>query len=386
MRGTAFVVGAGIGGLAVAAGLAQRGWKVVVHERAGELREVGAGIYLKENGVRVLEKLGCLAAIIRSSTRIQTSEIRDRHGRPILSRNVGNERVYTVLREDLHRELATAATGFGVTVELNSQIEQVSTDGRLTTADGRTLQGDLIVGADGLGSIVRAQAGLQVQAGRMANGSTRILVPLADGDPREGSIEYWRGHKRVMVCPVGNNITYFCASSREDDARGVAIPFDIPYWTECFPELARLFSRVTPDMGVHHAHGQVRVSAWQAGRVGILGDAVHGQPPNLGQGAGMAISNGYALVDCLEREKSVEAALKAWEASYRRITEQVQTWSVSWDHLVHRWPMPIEGLRSSVIWSLSNFPATRRHWGRLYRGLMDSELAAPGTQAAQPLA
>jgi 2-polyprenyl-6-methoxyphenol hydroxylase-like FAD-dependent oxidoreductase len=383
MKRSVHVVGGGIGGLATAGCFAQRGWNVVVHERSSELREVGAGIFLKENSIRVLEELQCLDAVVQQGTRLTTSEIKDRNGRKILSRNVGSERVWTVLRADLHRELATAAMSFGADVKLNSQIKDISPDGRLTTQDGTSYQADLIVGADGLGSVVRSQAGLERKAVRMANGSTRILLPRTPEDPTSGSVEYWRGHKRVVVVPVGKDTLYFCASSREDDARGVAIPFDIAYWSECFPELSSLFARVTPGIGIHHTHGMARVSGWHRGRIAILGDAVHGQPPNLGQGAGMAISNGHALAVCVERHSTVEAGLAEWESNYRKITEQIQEWSIGWDHFVHKWPLPLEGLRSSVIWSLTHYPATRRHWGRLYRGLTKADEA--GSPSPTPI-
>jgi len=371
MHGKAHIVGGGIAGMAVAACLADRGWKVVVHERASELREVGAGIYLKENSVRVLDSLGCIESLVKRGSRLKRSEIRDGAGRILLSRDISSERVYTVLREELHRWLADAASRRGVQFELGVAIHHVSPDGVLVTETGNRYRADLVVGADGLGSVVRKQAGLEVSAGSLPNGSTRILVPRSNGDPAEGSIEYWRGHKRVMVVPVGRNITYFCASSREDDTRGVRLPFDADYWTACFPELADLFSRVTPDLGVHHAHGLVRVSGWYRGRLAIVGDSVHGQPPNLGQGAGMAISNGYALAETLEQAGDVESALSAWQKNYRTITEQIQSWSKNWDYFVHRWPGRLEFLRSKVILGLATVPVTRRHWGRLYRGIDD---------------
>ena len=365
----AHVVGGGIGGMAVAGSLAQRGWKVVVHERGSELREIGAGIYLKENSIRVLEELGCLGQIVDTGSRLETSEIRDGSGRSLLHRDVGRERVYTVLRETLHRELASAAGRLGAQIRLNSGIASVFPDGRIQDDSGEEYRADLIVGADGLGSIVRQQAGLQRTLSRMPNGSTRILVPQEASDPKKGSVEYWHQNKRVMVVPIGPDITYFCASSREDDSRGVALPFDIEHWTRSFPNLEQLFGRVKPGNGVHHAHGYVRVSAWHRGRIALIGDAVHGQPPNLGQGAGLAISNGRALAQALDTHVAVPQALESWERDNRKLTEQVQSWSTNWDSFVHRWPTAIEPLRSHAIWMIANFPASRRHWGQLYRGI-----------------
>jgi 2-polyprenyl-6-methoxyphenol hydroxylase-like FAD-dependent oxidoreductase len=236
------------------------------------------------------------------------------------------------------------------------------------TSAGGQYRADLVVGADGLGSLVRRSAGLERRAARMLAGSTRILVPRDPSDPHEGSIEMWRGHKRIMVVPVGNTITYYCATCREDDVRGAASPFDLAYWSDAFPEFRSLFVRTDPANTVHHPHGSIRVHGWSRGRIAILGDAVHGQPPNLGQGAGLAIANGGALADYLETSDIV-TGLRQWEQDCRPITEHVQRWSENWDYFVHGWPLALEGMRSSVIWALANFPPTRRHWGKLYRGL-----------------
>lgn len=369
MTRTVHVIGGGIGGMATAACFAQRGWNTVVHERAHDLREVGAGIYLKENSIRVLEGLGCLERIVAQGTAIRKSEILDRNGRPLLSRDISSERVYTVLREHLHRELVTSARAWGVSICTGSEVKSVTVDGLLETGDGQKHTADLIVGADGLRSLTRKQADLEVKASNLQTGSTRILLPAQAGDPLDRSFEIWRGHKRVLVVPAGPGITYICASSREDDSRATALPFDREYWTECFPSLAGLFARVDPASAIHHAHGKVRVRAWSRGKVAIVGDAVHGQPPNLGQGAGLAIANGASLVRHLESFGDTGQGLKAWERSERRMTEQIQMWSEQWDIFVNYWPIVLEPTRSGVIWTLANFPPTRRRWGRLYRGV-----------------
>lgn len=382
---TAHVIGGGIGGMATAGCLALGGWKVVVHERSTVLREVGAGIYLKENGLRVLERLGCFDSITAEGTRIRTSEILDRNCRPLLSRGVGGERVYTVLREHLHRELVKAALRIGVEVETGSEAVSVDPDGNLEVTGGKRYRADLIVGADGQRSVVRRQAELERSAVVLNNGSTRILTPWKAGDPADGSFEIWRGHKRVLVVPAGVNTTYICASSREDDAAAIALPFNRELWSELFPSLADTFARVDPHSAIHHAHGKVRVNGWHRGRIAIVGDAVHGQPPNLGQGAGMAIANGGSLADHLARTADIGTALADWERADRRLTEQVQQWSEQWDTFVHYWPLALESWRSAVIWSLANFPPTRRHWGRLYRGGDLSDFAQPvAAEAPRP--
>lgn len=377
---TAHVVGGGIGGLAVAACLAQRRWDVTVHERSSGLREIGAGIYLKENSLRVLEELQCIDSVLARCNRIAHTFINDRPGHELRRVAYGPERVYTILREDLHRELARAAQMHGVKIVFDSQVLEASPSGRLKTAGGE-YEADLVVGADGVGSVVRRFAGLEQSVTRLCSGSTRMLVPRKPGDTLDTSGEFWRGHNRILLGPISKDILYVCASSREDDARGVAMPFDIAYWSEQFPELADILSRV--DSGVHHVHPRVKVSGWQRGRIAIVGDAAHGQPPNLGQGAGMAIHNGRALAQALGGGQDIEQGLRTWERDHRKLTDQVQQWSLGWEHVMHRWPLPLLPLRASLVLALAKFPVTARHWKGLYRGL-GQEKPGGGTTSLHP--
>jgi 2-polyprenyl-6-methoxyphenol hydroxylase-like FAD-dependent oxidoreductase len=367
----AHVVGAGIAGLALAACLAQRRWNVIVHERSSELREIGAGIGIKENSIRVMEELGCFGAILSRSHRIKYMFINDRPGHNLREISYGLERVYTVRRQDLHRELANSAKSWGADIKLNSNVLKVSPEGRIETSDGE-YKADVIIGADGLGSLVRLQSGLGKSAKIMNSGSTRVLVPRKARDLPETSCEYWRGHKRILMMPMSDDTLYVCASSREDDKRGIALPFDVAYWSASFPELSDVFARIPSDAGTHFAHGEVRVRKWHIGHIAILGDAAHGQPPNLGQGAGIAIANARSLAEWLEKEGSVERAITRWEKECFDFSRQVQNWSVGWEYFMHCWPLALEPLRSKIVLGIARFPPTKRHWKNLYRGYRGS--------------
>jgi 2-polyprenyl-6-methoxyphenol hydroxylase-like FAD-dependent oxidoreductase len=363
----AHVVGGGIAGVALAACLAQRRWNVTVHERSSELREIGAGIGIKENSIKVMEELGCFGAILNRSQRVKYMFINDRPGHNLREISYGSERVYTVGRQDLHRELANSAKSWGADIKLNSNVLKVSPEGRIATSDGEHTA-DLIIGADGLSSLVRLQSGLGGNARIMNSGSTRVLVPRKASDSPDTSREYWRAHKRVLLMPMSDDTLYVCASSREDDKRGIALPFDVAYWSASFPELSDVFARIPPDAGTHFAHGEVRVRKWHNRHIAIVGDAAHGQPPNLGQGAGMAIANARALAEALERETSIERALTLWERECLAFSRQVQNWSLGWEYLMHRWPLALEPLRSMIVLGIARFPPTKRLWKNLYRG------------------
>src|SRR6185437_9680604 len=131
------IVGAGFAGLAAACALAQRGWSVRVHERADRLRTTGAGIYVYENGLRVLEKLGAYDAAVKGAPFAHTREVRDDKNRPISVHRWSGSRVFSIVRQTVINALAERARAAGVEIVLNSAAVSASPDGTLTLADGR---------------------------------------------------------------------------------------------------------------------------------------------------------------------------------------------------------------------------------------------------------
>src|SRR5207253_1486568 len=108
--------------------------------------------------------------------------------------------------------------------------------------------------------------------------------------------------------------------------RAKAIPVDVDFWCEMFPQEADVLRRIDPHAGRHDQFMEAKVKRWRAGRVAIIGDAVHSQPPNLGQGAGLAIANAGALGAALDASNDIDEALGKWEAERRPVTEEVQYW------------------------------------------------------------
>src|SRR5881394_3731261 len=120
MNRTAEIVGGGFAGLAAACALAQRGWRVRLHERADRLRTAGAGINIYENGLRVLEALGALEETLADNARHLVRETRDQHDR-LLSRHPWHIRVYGVLRQRMIDALAAAARRAGAEIITGSE-------------------------------------------------------------------------------------------------------------------------------------------------------------------------------------------------------------------------------------------------------------------------
>src|SRR6185295_9724301 len=123
------IAGAGFAGLTAACALAQRGWSVRLHERAEVLRTTGAGIYIYENGLRVLETLGAYDAAVKGAPFAHTREVRDDANRVISVHKWGGARVYSIVRQTVINSLAAQARAAGVEVVLNSSAVGATADG-----------------------------------------------------------------------------------------------------------------------------------------------------------------------------------------------------------------------------------------------------------------
>ena len=154
------IAGAGFAGLTAACALAQRGWSVRVHERADRLRTTGAGIYIYENGLRVLEAVGAYEAAVQGAPFAHTREVRDGSDRLISVHRWAGSRVFSIVRQNVINALAAAATRAGVEIVTNSPAVGATPEGELMLADGRRLKADLVVGADGGNSRLRDSLGL----------------------------------------------------------------------------------------------------------------------------------------------------------------------------------------------------------------------------------
>src|SRR5258707_7588642 len=160
MMRRAEIVGGGIAGLSVAAALSRAGWHARVHEQAAELREIGAGIELLENGLRALGALGVPVESLEVSEPILAFGIWDEHLRSITSSSMSeSSRCVMTTRSALHHALLRAATGAGAEIVTGSRETGVTADGHVYLADRGSVKGGLVVGADSIGSRVRNAMG-----------------------------------------------------------------------------------------------------------------------------------------------------------------------------------------------------------------------------------
>src|SRR5262245_32711616 len=175
-RRHAEIVGAGFAGLTAACALAQRGWSVRVHERADALRTTGAGIYVYENGLRVLEAVGAYEAAVKGAPFAHTREVRDERNNVISVHRWGGSRVFSIVRQTVINALAASAARAGAEIVTNSAGASANAGGELTLADGRSLKADLVIAADGSNSRLRDGLGLLAKRKYLVDGCTRLLI------------------------------------------------------------------------------------------------------------------------------------------------------------------------------------------------------------------
>lgn len=328
------VVGGGIGGLTAAIALAQRGHTVEVLERAGELRALGAGLTLQINAVKALSRLGLMQAVMTAGQVMKQASLLSWTGDVIshtdlerLAASLGAPSVgihRAELQQTLIGALGTARLQLGIEVRGFIQDDKGVT---LILGDGSTRSADVVIGADGIHSALRAQlhgkrepeyAGYTCWRGVCENAG--IVEPTCVS-------ESWGDAQRFGLVPIGHGRLYWFAVA--DSPPGQHDGFDVK------AELHQRFSgwhaavgrtiEATPASSIfrHDIADRKALHPWGQGRVTLLGDAAHPMTPNLGQGACMAIEDAVVLASALHEVSEPAAALRLYEARRQERTDTV---------------------------------------------------------------
>lgn len=292
----ALIVGAGIAGLALAGGLARRGWRIGVWERAPELPRVGAGLVLQPNAQRALEALGVGPV---PGAPLRQMEIRSAAGRLLQTIDVdgivpGLPPAAAVLRPDLAAALGAAAGAAGVEVDFGRACAGLRVDAGGVEArgsDGVVARAQVLIGADGIGSAVRAALRGGAGPAVVYAGATcwRALTP-APGFV--GAVERWGRGRRVgtVACRDGQVYSFWVEDAAAGQPGGPETG-----WRERFrgfgAEVDALLDALEDDAVLHHDLRCLSGVDWGEPRVWLLGDAAHAMTPDLRQGAGLALED-----------------------------------------------------------------------------------------------
>ncbi len=310
MTGTAIVVGGGIGGLAVATALAQRGVAVTLVEQAAEIAEVGAGLQISPNGLAVLRALGVEASLDQAGA-VQAQEvILENHlgGRQVarldLTRLSG-QRYLFVHRADLVACLLAAAQRAGVIIELGRRVvaHNPGAMSEVHFGDGGQLQAPLVVCADGLHSVGRAAFHGSSEPFFTGQVAWRATVP-ASGLPSAPQATVTMGPGRHIVrypLRAGGLINIVAVQERQTwAAEGWDHTDDPQNLLDAFRDFSGPVKDVLSRVETVNLWGLFRhpvAQTWHKEGTILLGDAAHPTLPFLAQGANMALEDAWVLAE-----------------------------------------------------------------------------------------
>lgn len=330
------IAGAGLGGLAAAGCLIKAGFDVEIYEQATALGEIGAGIQQSANAMHVMRHLGIEEELRGVAFEPPTTQFRlyssgevlqelslaerheERHGAPYLQMH----------RADFHNILARCVTGLNPdAIHLGSAavgFEESANGVVLLLADGRRIEGDVLIGADGIKSALRRQIAGADNPQYTGDSAWRVTVPadrLPDG--------FMGGTSSIWVGPNKHAVVYFLRGGR---LLNFVACVELDEWIEESWTLKRPWQELRADFEGWHEDILAIVEAadrdacyrwalnvrpplsnWSTSRVTLLGDAAHPSLPYLAQGAAMAVEDGAVLTRALTESPDIPAALRLYQ-------------------------------------------------------------------------
>lgn len=316
MAANAIVIGGGIGGLAAAALLGQKGVAVTLIEQAPALREVGAGLQISPNGLAVLRAMGLEAALkSKGGVRGQAVVLKDfRNPAPVarldLTRLAADQRYYFMHRADLVDILAGAAKRVNVTFDLGATVKTVHPGAPCVVemADGSTRRAEVVVAADGLHSVGRAVLNGDDAAQFTGQVAWRALVENRFDHPDEAHVHMGPG-RHLVSYPIraGRMVNLVAVEERAEwAAEGWNHPDDPENLRAAFGEFkgrAADMIAAVKDVNLWGLHRHPVAARWFGPGLALLGDAAHPTLPFLAQGANMALEDAWVLADEINRDR-----------------------------------------------------------------------------------
>ena len=352
------IAGAGIGGLSAAANLIQAGFSVKIFEQAPELGEIGAGIQFSANATKVLQHIGVgdeLAGAAERPVRYRISMFStgerlnefqlaglhdERFGAPY----------YVIHRADAHLLLAKRVQDLDPdAIVLNATVERFTQDnGKVTAvmADGSTYTGDVLIGADGIKSVIRAQILGDIPAVFSGDVAWRAIVPAERlPDFMDPIVNIWVGRDRHFVVyylrqqELINYVAVVEDGSWVEESWTMKAPWEelkngFEGW---HPDVNALIDATDRDQCYKWAlNNRPPITEWSEGHATLLGDAAHPTLPYMAQGAAMAIEDAAILTRALQQESNIEDALRLYQQTRFARTEKIVTQSTAHGNLYHQ--------------------------------------------------
>ena len=366
------VVGAGMGGLAFAAAMRGSDHEVTLYEQAPEIGELGAGISLWANGTRLFEEMGIAQLMAGRSCETEAAYFRDEDGsvaaeqslaRDTWYRDAYGHPYYGALRTDLQASLLEVLGQDNIRLAKQLlRIEETAGGAVLHWADGTSDTADLVVGADGIKSMVRRSVDAEARPVFTGNSAFRGLARTEDLDllPEPRSFTDWMGDgMHVLNFPVGPDFQYttivvFVDGPEQWTHEEWRVPADAEAVRALFKGWHPAVGQLLEHVNLAERWGLFQVSlmdSWYRGRCVLIGDAAHGMLPHHGQGAISSFEDAIALAHVLKDDgiATLEEKLAAYQAERKARGERIQKSSRDLNACLHLPAGPGRDRRAEVL-------------------------------------
>lgn len=332
------IVGAGYGGAAAAKALSLLGADVRVYEQAPEIREVGAGIGLRPSTMARFREWGIFEAIANVSSPSDYFEILTGSCEPVMKEEWPEKAEHGTTTHLIHRgDFIEALTGAlpERMLHLGHRLERVEDLGdraSLRFTNGTTITADLVIGADGINSVVRTQLFSDAEPVFAGEHAYRAVVDInpAHGMVVDDNLRMYLGRgTKVYLLPLRhrNQVSFDITALNPDATWSPSVTKDAIVRTVAGfdPRIVAMTSAL--DMSAVNSRAVYDidpVEVWHSDSVALLGDAAHAMCHHQGQGANSAILDAGALADALREAESVSEALAAYQDTRKPETDELQ--------------------------------------------------------------
>jgi 2-polyprenyl-6-methoxyphenol hydroxylase-like FAD-dependent oxidoreductase len=352
------IVGGGLAGLALAGYLRRQGREPTVVEQADEWRASGYGIGLWEDGLAVLEELGCLEAARQEAADPDRFEVRATGGELLTRTTVPTDRtlLLAIYRADLHAALRETVPEDWIRMgSAPARIDDEPDGVTVTFEDGTTAEFDLVVGADGVHSTVREQCFADWESRELDTYVWSLWAPQ-DTDIGSDMVSVWGAGSEGFVARVGNRIGLNLAARLETRpappgrealrAQAEAVGWRLPALLDSTDD-EPFFDRVR----------EISCESWHTDRVVLIGDAAHAIHPISGMGASLALQDARVLAQELATAApdGVPDALAQFEARRRPAVSRVQRQARAEAAVAFLESAPLRRARNTVVRQLPLF-------------------------------
>jgi 2-polyprenyl-6-methoxyphenol hydroxylase-like FAD-dependent oxidoreductase len=342
MKETVNIIGAGIGGLTTALTLRQKGLSVNIFESSTEIKPVGAGIILANNAMQVFQKLGLQDKIEKAGNKISYIKITDAQLNNISVVDLTDyEKKYGVHNIAIHRgelqKILANEIGYD-NIHLSKRLTKIERTElyKLTFEDNSTIKSKIIIGADGIKSVVRNQL---FEDGILRNAKQKCWRGVCEMElPQKYHYELneaWGKGKRFGFVKISETKVYWYALANSKTEQSVEVNL-LELFNGFHSDILNIISAtVKGKIIVSDIIDLKPITKWQNENVCLIGDAAHATTPNLGQGACQAIEDAYILGKLIDIGISIENTFKEYENLRRKKAHMIVNTSWNVGKLAH---------------------------------------------------